>query len=425
MNLRFINLFLGIILLLSSASGAHASLSAINLSRLPPGRDVAELSADLKVLETVAENWSSEWRHELPKEDAVSLAERTLRKIDDLLSANDVSAGELLLLKGLAAHYAYNLDVKKYFDVAVDSLRKARQALPSDCRPLWFLGNHFAKSADAEKGMPLLKQSVNECGDNLPLSFWEDYAYAAVLAAMPATGQYALDQVKARNSGVLTEKVKAVEDGLKKRLVSPGSGKDYEPDDIWHFEKRAGQARLVNGMYGFMIDLPGDWQVSPFGVRNGRSGIGITLPKKGKWPPPLQVVVFVSPASRETVPEKVLRTFLAKMGPRRSFNSITGPGFSASDKFLWLESRRKKGSRIVAGMLRPPQPAYPGLLLESPHNIPDPKDDPQLPRYYTPVKQLTRLHGDLDYLVMVEGAPAAFDKGRADLELLLRNLVIE
>jgi hypothetical protein len=240
---------------------------------------------------------------------------------------------------------------------------------------------------------------------------------------MPATGQYALDQVKARNSGVLTEKVKAVEEGVKKRLVSPGPGKDYETDDIWHFRKYGGVVRLVNGMYGFMIDLSGDWRVSPFGVRNGRSGIGISLPKKGKWPPPLEVVVFVSPASPETVPEKVLRSFLANT--RRSFKPIAGPGVSAGEGFFWIESRQKKGSRVVAGILRHPQPAYPGLLLESPQNIPKPEDDQQVPRYYTPVKQLTRLPGDLDYLVMVEGAPAAFDKGRADLELLLRNLVIE
>jgi len=134
-------------------------------------------------------------------------------------------------------------------------------------------------------------------------------------------------------------------------------------------------------------------------------------------------VVFVSPASPETAPEKVLRTFLAYT--RRSFKPLAGPGVSAGEEFLWIESRQKKGSRVVAGILRHPQPAYPGLLLESPQNIPKPEDDQQVPRYYTPVKQLTRLPGDLDYLVMVEGAPAAFDKGRADLELLLRNLIIE
>lgn len=421
--MKFIYLFLAVILLLSTASGGHASLFTINLSRLPAGKDVVELSADLKVLETVAENWSPEWRHELPKRDAVSLAERTLEKIDVLLSSKDVSAGELLLLKGLTAHYAYNLDVKNCFDVAVESLRKARQALPGDCRPLWLLGNHYAKSGDAEKGMPLLKQSVNECGNDLPLSFWEDYSYAAVLAAMPATGQYALDQVKTRNLGALTDKTKAVEEGVKKRFVSSDSEKDYEPDDIWHFRKYDGVVRLVNGMYGFRIDLPGDWRVSPFGVRNSRSGIGITLPKKGKWPPPLEVVIFVTPASPEVVPEKVLRTFLANT--KKSFNPIAGPDASAGKGFFWIESKQKKGSRLVAGILRRPQPAYPGLLLESPQNIPKPENDQQAPRYYSPVKQLTRLPGNLDYLVMVEGAPAAFDKGRADLELLLRNLVIE
>ncbi len=358
--MNLINLFLVVILLLATASGAHASLSAINLNRLLR-QGCAQLSADLKVLETVAENWSPEWRHELPKEEAVSLAERTLQKIDDLLSANEVSAGELLLLKGLTAHYAYNLDMKKYFDVAVESLRKARKALPADCRPLWFLGNHYAKAADAEKGMPLLKQAMNECGDNLPLSFWEDYAYAAVLAAMPATGQYALDQVKARNSGVLTKRVKAVEEGVKKRLVSPVPGKEYEPDDLWHVRKYGGVLRLVNGMHGFMIDLPGDWRVSPFGVRNGRSGIGITLPKKGKWPPPLEVVVFVSPASPETVPEKVLRTFLANAEPKELQSHSRSRRLCGQKNSSGSSPGRKRevgSSQVFSGVHSPHTPAF-------------------------------------------------------------------
>ncbi len=424
LDMRFTNLFLGIILLVATGSAAHASLSAINIDRLPPGKDVAQLLDDLKVLETVAENWSPEWRHELPKKEAVSLAERTLRKIDTLLSENEASGGELLLLKGLTAHYAYNLDVKECFETAVESLQKARKTFPADCRPLWFLGTHYVKAAEPEKGVPLLKQAAEKCGDNLPLAFWEDYAYAAVLAAMPAAGSYALDRVKAGNGGVLTERITAVAEGLKRRLVSPVPGKEYELDDVWRFEEKDGMARLVNGMYGFMVDVPVDWRINPFGVQKGRSGIGIRLPKKGKWPPPLEVVVFVSPASPETAPEKVLRKFLAEAG-RKSFSSIVGPAVSTNGKFLWVESRRKKGSRVVAGIVRRQQPAYPGLLFESPHNLPQQKDNSQVPRYYTPVKQLTRLQCDLDYLIMIEGAPAAFDQGHADLELLLRNLVIE
>lgn len=426
--MRLKSLLLGAALILTTGSVAHASLSAMNLDRLPQGNDAARLAEDLKVLEQVAGNWSPEWRHEMPKQDAVSLAERTLRKIDDLIARDQASAGELLILKGLTAHYAYNLDQQIYFDIAADSLRKAQKALPADCRPLWFLGNHYTKGADAETGMPLLKQAVDKCGGDLPLAFWEDYAYAAVIAAMPATAQYGLDQVKARNAGLLTEKVKATEGGVKRRLMSPAPGKEYELEDIWQFEKndRDGTVRFVNGMYGFMIDVPGKWGVTPLPARNGRSGIGVTLPKKGKWPPPLEVVVLVTPASPGAAPEKVLRTFLTKAGrSSKTFNNIASPGVSAGDKYLWIESRQKKGSRVVAGILRRPQPAYPGLLLESPHNVPKSEDESQVPRYYAPVEQLTRLSGDLDYIVMVEGAPAAFDKGGADLELLLRHLVAE
>jgi len=215
-----------------------------------------------------------------------------------------------------------------------------------------------------------------------------------------------------------------VEGGVQRRLVPSEPGKRYQTDEVWRLEKRKAKVRLINGMYGMMIDLPGEWRVAPFDVRNGRSGIGVRLPKKGKWPPPLEVVVSISP-SPASEQEKVLRTFLAQAGPKRIYQPLQGLGISTDSRFFWLDSKGKKGSRVVAGILRRPQPAYPGLLFESPHHVPEPEVDSQVPHYFAPVQQLTRLPGDLDYIIMVEGAPAAFDKNRGDLELLLSNLVIE
>jgi len=421
------NLVLGALLALSFWSQAEASLSEIRLAGLSPEKDVVQLAEDVKVLESVALTWSPEWRHAMPKEEAVKLAERSMRKINDLISGGQPS-GELLLLKGLTAHYAYNLDLQIYFDIAVDSLEKAGRALPGDCRPLWFLGSHYSLAADAEKGVPLLQQAAKQCGKELPLAFWEDYAYVTVIAAMPATGKYALDQVKTRNSGALTGRMKVVEEGAGKRLEEPVPGKEYEPSEIWRFNRKGSTVRLVNSMYGLMVELPDGWRVAPFGVRKGGSGIGIELPKKGKWPPPLEVVVSVSPAAPETAPEKVLRSFLAKAaGPKTAFAGATGPAMTGAGDLIWLESRRKKGSRILAGIIRHREAAYPGMLFESPHNLPEQEgqSSPGRSAYYTPVKQFTRLPGDLDYLIMIEGAPSAFDKSRTDLELLMRNVVME
>jgi hypothetical protein len=425
MGIKLLNLLLGLILVSVTASETHASLSAVNWDRALAGKDPAALAGDLNVVETVAEVWSPEWHHEITKAQAVSLAQRALEKIDQLqATAARESVGELELLKGLTAHYAYNLEVKEDYQVAVESLEKARTMLSADCRPLWFLGNHYAQAGDTEKGVPLLVQAARQCGENLPVAFWEQYAYAAVLAAMPATGSYALDQVKRRNGGKLTTKVKAVEDGVQRRLVPAKPGKGYQSDEVWHLEKSEAKVRLINCMYGMMIDLPGDWQIAPFDVRNGKSGIGVRLPKKGKWPPPLEVVVLISPA-QESKQEKVLRTFLAQAGPKRSYSPLHGLGVPAVDRFFWLESKGKPGSRVVAGILRRQQPAYPGLLFESPHQVPEPEGDAQLPHYFTPLQQLTRLPVGLDYIIMIEGAPAAFDKNHGDLELLLSNLVIE
>jgi hypothetical protein len=368
--MRKLVLFLAIMLLLFTAPRADASIPLENADRQLPVNENAQLSDNLKLLEAVAGNWAPEWRHDMPKEEAVLIAEQSLRAIDDLLSFNRHPTGELLLLKGLAAHYAYNLGIPRYYDVAVESLQKARKAIPTDCRPLWFLGNHYSKAGDAEKGMPLLKQAAADCRQPLPVSFWEDYTYAALLAAMPSTGQYALDQVKQRNEGELTVKVKAVEEGVKRMLVAPVSGREYEPAEIWGFGKNGGMTRLSNRMFGFLVDLPGDWRVAPSGVRDDRSGIGITFPKRAKWPPPLEVVVLSAPASPRTGSREALRAFVGSIGTTRKFTTVAGPVLSGGEEIQWLESRQKKGSRILVGALRRPQPSYPGILLESPQNIP-------------------------------------------------------
>jgi len=65
MSMKLLNFLLCLTLLGVTASETHASLSAVHWDIALAGKDSAALAGDLNVVESVAEVWSPEWRHEI------------------------------------------------------------------------------------------------------------------------------------------------------------------------------------------------------------------------------------------------------------------------------------------------------------------------------------------------------------------------
>jgi|GEM_PF-5735358 len=172
---------------------SFAAVSDIDFSKMSGIPQAEDLKKNASELEPLAKEWSSEWKHDVPKEQAIELAKKTIALADDVIKDKPDHA-EMLIFKGMMAHYAYNLDLQEYNDIAEKSFKAAQALLPDDIRPRWFLGKHYTLSARPALGMqtitPIIKKNAPE---QLPARFWEDYAFCAYLAAMPSSALMGID----------------------------------------------------------------------------------------------------------------------------------------------------------------------------------------------------------------------------------------
>ena len=99
-----------VVLLFSSANTVCADVKDIRMEKLPPDVRGAKAYADVLNVEPMVKQWSDQWHYDVAK---TTVAIGLKQALEDLQKAM-VSAPtneELLLLTGLTAHYAYNLDV--------------------------------------------------------------------------------------------------------------------------------------------------------------------------------------------------------------------------------------------------------------------------------------------------------------------------
>jgi hypothetical protein len=100
---------------------------------------------------------------------------------------------EAALAAGIAATFAYNLDVPHSYDVSVADLRAAARLAPADPRPPWQLGAFFCGSGNGSaQGMALLLQVEHRFPPRrLAPGVWRSYAECAMFAGMPEHALYA------------------------------------------------------------------------------------------------------------------------------------------------------------------------------------------------------------------------------------------
>jgi len=79
---------------------------------------------------------------------------------------------ELLLLTGIVAHLASNVDVEGTYEVADQSFEKANKLDAADYRPEWFLASHRCQSNELKAGMEqMLAIEIRKPWQRLPVDF--------------------------------------------------------------------------------------------------------------------------------------------------------------------------------------------------------------------------------------------------------------
>jgi hypothetical protein len=374
----------------------------------------------------MAHNWSSTWAYDTPKTQVVSLLSSSLR---DLRSAETAAPQneELLLLTGIVAHLAYNVDVEETYEVAVQSFETANKLAPADYRPEWFLASHRCQSNELKAGMEqMLAIEIRNPWQQLPVDFWDDYINCSTMSMMPAHTLRAIDHVV--HLGESPSSYGSAADIAHNRYKSTDANTTYPAHDAWQATQGAGDVQFTSQLCGMGFSAHKDWHMD---IKDVAKGVCISMIETGPYPSKSgQGTPTILVLSRTTKPQERLDDFVQSfLRNYPSARPITAPS-CPSDKCVAFEIvtntmyQSEGGGHLLAVGFAEQPPDFPGLLFEKP-DAPPKDDSGQKVRYYRPTEKLHRLPGILYTVVELDSNASIFEKAAADFQYLLKSIHLD
>lgn len=409
------------IVILSAVFGhsySFAAVSDINFDKLNEISRIDELKKNISDLESVAHDWSHEWKYDVPKEQAIDLAKKTIRMIDEMIN-DKPDLFELLILKGIAAAYAYNLDLQEYTAVAEKSFNAAQALAPDDIRPLWFLGKHLTQSARSGRGMQAIDEVFKKNKpENLPPRFFEDYAFCAYMAAMPSSALMGI-KFSEQKAPSVNPIVKTLKETLESKMMIPSTTQAYEYKTVWSAETIADGVRFTNRMFGFSFTILGNWQIGFSNIKNGKCGVNLGLPGKKGASPNIRI-------NAEIIDDKLsLESFIKKhLSDNVHFQQIPN-AFKLPETLVFegkYSKKRQKAYALAIGLIRQ-EPAYPGIAFEHPSELPlNKKGEPQ---FFTAQNFFARFKRPIVYMIMFDTPESVYPAAKKELDTFVSGFLAE
>jgi tetratricopeptide (TPR) repeat protein len=404
---------------------AIASLKDIRSDKLPQEESVQKAYAEAAAVEEFADAWSAEWHYKTPKDVVAARLKDSLNKLQKA-AASAPDNSELLLLTGLVAHYAYNVDVQEAYDVAVGSLQKAHKFAPDDYRAEWFLGNHECQGGKIKEGMgAFLAVEGRSPWDHLSPAFWDDYIFCASVANMPAHALRAGDHLNKLHAPP-SETRTFLMDVARKRFQTPDLNASYSGKEAWETTKEDSRLVFKSSICGFSFSPLGEWKLRRLEVQNGLCVVQIATgphhSKVGDVVPNLLVI------ARQAKPEETLDDFV------KGFMNFPSPQTVAvshcpSEQCLAYEALvpghygKAGDGHVEMTAFKRDAPEFPGLLFEEPAGPQVPKDGKVT--YFHPNERFHRLDGTLYYMVMLDTADSVLGDAKQDYDRLLKYMQAE
>jgi hypothetical protein len=413
-------------LLSSLTPQAFADLTAIHASALPQETAVLSALDDARQLEPYCHSWTNDWKYPLSKEDVTTRLGKDLGFLTFALKAHPDNA-ELLLLTGLVARYAYNLDVPGSYDSAINSLAHAQKLAPSDVRAPWFRATLQCQTTEPKAGGDeFLSLEDGHVWDQLPASFWDDYMECASVTHMPAHVLRAADHLAHLHAP--SSNMRAfLSDTAQKRFDPFDAKKEYDPKEVWQGESTGADPEFTSTTCGLRFRAHGNWAINQLSVTKGSCVAYLsTGPYKATVHDlrPSLLILVKQPEEKETL-EDFSKKF-TKKGTFEPFPSSRCPGsICTSMKGVQPGMYGRDGDghgRIV--VFERNQPDFPVLLFESPSGPPKPDASGGL-KYYRPNQTKQRIPGKLYYLVLLDVAASIEEPALKDYEFFLQNLTVE
>ncbi len=406
---------------------ASAQLRQINSARLPQDQRVQAAYSDLLPIEPMVRNWSPRWSFDTPKKQVASLLTSSLRDLESAGTAAPQNE-ELLLLTGIVAHFAYNVDVEETYNVAVQSFNKAKTIAPADYRADWFLALHQCQSNEARAGMELMLGVEERIPwKELPVDYWDDYISCSTNTLMPAHTLRALDH--AMHLGESSSNYGSLAEIAHNQYKSTDAETSYPARDAWRAAQEKEDVRFTSEICGMEFSAHGDWRMK---IGDVAGGVCTTQIETGPYPgksgastPTLLV------RTRMARPEETLDGFVRSMlKGRYALARATAVSYCPADRCLAFDIvdrsvyESEGGGHFLAVAFSGQAPDFPGLLFERPQGPPKGKAGGAV-TYYRPEQKLHRLPGSLYSVVLLDSNASIFAKASADFEYLLRSIRLD
>lgn len=424
--LKFMMLFILLALIFSVI--ANAKVDQINPKKGMPRKELTKIKKDIAKLEPMVEKRTPTWNYNVPKEVIEKKLIAYYQELDNYTSKYPDNL-ELALFKGLVAHYAYNLDLKEYNQLAINSFQQAAAIDPTDYRANWYWGVHLVESNDIKEGMrKLLSVNNNEPNPKkLPFTYWEDFAYCSLIASMPSHVLLGIEQAKQTK----TKKSKEILDTLTQyataQLKEPPRDTPLEPEQIWTGFQDTDILKYRNRMFGFSLQIPESWLTRTTGYQNNSAAIFIKPPTKNGLTGSVSSTILC--LAHQAQPGESITDFTSKiLDPRYYFEEVQSnldwdgvKAFQGKADELYPNEGGAYNYLIAFSRNKPKQT---GILLEFPVVI-DKSDTETGVSYYQSQAEYTRLPGEIYYLMVLDTTESVFQESKEEFDLILRNLIVE
>ena len=403
---------------------ALAALEDIRKDALPQEAAVLTAYSDMVAVEAMVHDWRDKWPFDTPKAGVVSTAKASLREFQKALGSSPDNV-ELLLLTGLAAHYAYNVDVAEAYDVAVSSLDRAAKLAPGDYRSGWFLGIHQCQASEIKDGMErLLATERLVAPEQLPYGFWDDYILCATVANIPAHALQAGARMRKLRAPPSNQRDFYLETA-RKRFKTTDPAATYSQEEVWRVENLGSRVEFTSSMCGLGLSVPRDWKIGAADAQKGICRMVVeTSADQGKAGDvfPNILVIVRQPKKGETL-EDFLRSFLDGAATKGVAPSCPGQDCLALETVKAGAYGAEGDGHFMTVAFRRDAPEFPGLLFEKPAG--PPATGKEGVQYFRPVERLHRLEGPLYYLVALDTAASVRTKAMIDFAAVLAGMRVE
>ncbi|MGA2569428.1 MAG: hypothetical protein ABSF23_02825 [Terracidiphilus sp.] len=413
-------------LLSLSASQLRADIAAIHASALPQETAVLAALDDARELEPYSRSWTMNWDYPVAKDEVAARLGKDLGFLT-LAAKNHPDNAELLLLTGLVARYAYNVDVDGSYDAAMSALDQAQKLAPTDFRALWFRATLQCQTRELKAGAEgFLAIEGSHAWNSFPIAFWEDYTNCATIANLPEHTLRAVGHLEELHAGEASDFATAV-NIARNRLVPFDPKKAYEPKEVWSAENAGDASVFTSTLCGVQVRAHGDWEIHNLELNNGSclANFG-TGPYKGTAHSlhPSVMLLVQRPKEGETL-EDYSRKFQSD-GSFEPDPALHCPvAHCIALKGVQPNMYKKDGDghgRLV--IFERDEPEFPGLIFESPLELPK-GDGSAGAKYYRPGQIQQRIPGKLYYLVLLDTAASIEEPAVKDFEFFLENLTVE